>query len=160
MKKLFSLLCLAMLALSAWADFDVTFIPGETVGSNSSANAADVMVLDGVTISGTKAALAASTYRFAAGSKATVSSSVGNIKKVEFTCTGSYSQSYGPDQFYGDGYTCQSGSNVGKWQGDAASFTLNTASQVRCTKIVVTIAEETVDELVPPEFLPNGGVLK
>ena len=157
MKKLFSLLCLAMLALSAWADFDVTFIPGETVGSNSSANAADVMVLDGVTISGTKAALAASTYRFAAGSKATVSSSVGNIKKVEFTCTGSYSQSYGPDQFYGDGYTCQSGSNVGKWQGDAASFTLNTASQVRCTKIVVTIAEETVDELVPPEFLPNGG---
>ena len=115
------------------------------------------MTLDGVTISGTKAALAATAYRFAGGSTATVSSTVGNIKKVEFTCQGSYSQSYGPDQFYGDGYTCQSGSRVGTWQGDTASFSLNTASQVRCTQIVVTIAEETVEELVPPVFNPNGG---
>ena len=157
MKKLFSLLSVALLAMSAWADTTVTFIPGTTTGNNSAANAADEMTLDGVTISGNKAALAASTYRFAAGSKATVSSTVGNIKKVEFTCEGSYSQSYGPDQFYGDGYTCQSGSHVGTWTGDAASFSLNTASQVRCTKIVVTIAEETVDELVAPEFHPNGG---
>ena len=157
MKKLFSLLFVALLAMSAWADTTVTFIPGTTTGNNTAANAADEMTLDGVTISGNKAALAASTYRFAAGSKATVSSTVGNIKKVEFTCEGSYSQSYGPDQFYGDGYTCQSGSRVGTWTGDAASFSLNTASQVRCTKIVVTIAEETVDELVAPEFHPNGG---
>ena len=157
MKKLFSFLFVALLAMSAWADTTVTFIPGTTTGNNSAANAADEMTLDGVTISGNKAALAASTYRFAAGSKATVSSTVGNIKKVEFTCEGSYSQSYGPDQFYGDGYTCQSGSHVGTWTGDAASFSLNTASQVRCTKIVVTIAEETVDELVAPEFHPNGG---
>ena len=157
MKKLFSLLFVVLLAMSAWADTTVTFIPGTTTGNNTAANAADEMTLDGVTISGNKAALAASTYRFAAGSKATVSSTVGNIKKVEFTCEGSYSQSYGPDQFYGDGYTCQSGSHVGTWTGDAASFSLNTASQVRCTKIVVTIAEETVDELVAPEFHPNGG---
>ena len=157
MKKLFSLLFVALLAMSAWADTTVTFIPGTTTGNNTAANAADEMTLDGVTISGNKAALAASTYRFAAGSKATVSSTVGNIKKVEFTCEGSYSQSYGPDQFYGDGYTCQSGSRVGTWTGDAASFSLNTASQVRCTKIVVTVAEETVDELVAPEFHPNGG---
>lgn len=157
MKKLFSLLFVALLAMSAWADTTVTFIPGTTTGNNTAANAADEMTLDGVTISGNKAALAASTYRFAAGSKATVSSTVGNIKKVEFTCEGSYSQSYGPDQFYGDGYTCQSGSHVGTWTGDAASFSLNTASQVRCTKIVVTIAEETVDELVAPVFHPNGG---
>jgi hypothetical protein len=157
MKKLFSLLFVALMAMSAWADTTVTFIPGTTTGNNTAANAADEMTLDGVTISGNKAALAASTYRFAAGSKATVSSTVGNIKKVEFTCEGSYSQSYGPDQFYADGYTCQSGSHVGTWTGDAASFSLNTASQVRCTKIVVTIAEETVDELVAPEFHPNGG---
>ena len=82
---------------------------------------------------------------------------MGNIKRVEFTCQGSYSQSYGPDQFYGDGYTCQSGSRVGVWQGDAASFTLNTASQVRCNQIVVTIAEEVVEDLVPPVFNPDGG---
>ena len=157
MRRVLTLLCVALVSLTTWADFTVTFIPGETQGSNSSANAYDEMTLDGVTISGTKAALAATAYRFAGGSTATVSSTVGNIKKVEFTCQGSYSQSYGPDQFYGDGYTCQSGSRVGIWQGDTASFTLNTASQVRCTQIVVTIAEETVEELVPPVFHPNGG---
>ncbi len=157
MRRVLTLLCVALVSLTTWADFTVTFIPGETQGSNSSANAYDEMTLDGVTISGTKAALAATAYRFAGGSTATVSSTVGNIKKVEFTCQGSYSQSYGPDQFYGDGYTCQSGSRVGTWQGDTASFTLNTASQVRCTQIVVTIAEETVEELVPPVFHPNGG---
>jgi hypothetical protein len=157
MKKLFSLLFVAMLAMSAWADVTVTFVPGTTVGQYTGANQYDEMTLDGVTISGTKSALNANPYRFAAGSKATVTSTVGNIKKVEFTCEGSYSQGYGPDQFYGDGYTCQSGSHVGTWQGDAESFTLSTASQVRCTLIVVTIAEETVDELVPPVFHPDGG---
>lgn len=157
MKKVLSLLFVALLALSAWADTTVTFIPGTTTGNNTAANAADEMTLDGVTISGNKAALAASAYRFAAGSYATITSTVGNIKKVEFTCEGSYSQSYGPDQFYGDGYTCQSGSRVGTWTGDAASFSLNTASQVRCTKIEVTIAEEVIEELVAPEFHPNGG---
>lgn len=157
MKKLFSLLFVALMALSAWADITVTFVPGTTVGNNTSANAYDEMTLDGVTISGTKSALLANPYRFAAGSTATISSTVGNIKKIEFTCQGSYSQSYGPDQFYGEGYTSHSGSNVGTWQGEAASVTLNTASQVRCTKIVVTIAEPVVVELVNPEFHPNGG---
>ena len=157
MRRVLTFLFVALMSLTTWANFTVTFNPGETYGTNTAANAQDQMALDGVTISGTKAALAASPYRFAAGSTATISSTVGNIVKVEFTCQGSYSQSYGPDQFYGDGYTCHSGSNVGTWQGDAASFTLNTASQVRCSKIVVTIAEATVEELVPPVFNPNGG---
>ena len=157
MRRVLTFICVALMAMTAWANFTVTFIPGETYGTNTSANAQDEMVLNGVTISGTKAALAASPYRFAAGSTATISSTVGNIVKVEFTCQGSYSQNYGPDQFYGDGYTCHSGSNVGTWQGDTASFTLNTASQVRCSKIVVTIAEPVVQELVPPVFHPNGG---
>ena len=157
MKKLLSLLFVALLSLTAWADRTVTFVPGTHSGQNTSATAYDEVTLDGVTLSGTKSALAANPYRFAAGSTATVASTVGDIKKIEFTCQGSYSQSYGPDQFYGDGYTCQSGSRVGTWQGLAASVTLNTASQVRCTQIVVTIAEEVVTELVPPVFHPDGG---
>ena len=157
MKKLLSLLFVALMSLTAWADFTVTFVPGTNVGTNTSANAYDEVSLDGVTISGTKSALLADPYRFAAGSTATISSTVGNIKKIEFTCQGSYSQSYGPDQFYGDGYTCHSGSNVGTWQGLAESVTLSTASQVRCTKIVVTIAEPVVEELVEPVFHPDGG---
>ena len=157
MKKLFSLLFVAMLALSAWADITVTFIPGETVGSNASANKFDQMSLDGVTITCTTGAFNAAQYRFAAGSTATFTSTIGNIKKVEFTCVGTYNDAYGPNQFYGEGYTTQSGSKIGKWQGDTSYFELKTASQVRCTKIVFTIAEETVEELVPPVFHPNGG---
>lgn len=157
MKKLFSLLFVALMAMSAWADITVTFVPGTTTGSNTAASSFDQMSLDGVTITCTSGAFAASPYRFAGGSKATVSSTVGNIKKVEFTCQGSYGQSYGPDQFYGDGYTCHSGSRVGTWTGDAASFQLNTASQVRCSLIVVTIGEEPLQDLVAPVFNPNGG---
>jgi hypothetical protein len=157
MKKLFSLLFVALLATSAWADITVTFIPGETVGSNSAATSFDEMTLDGVTITCTTGAFNAAQYRFAAGSTATFTSTVGNIKKVEFTCVGTYNDAYGPNQFYGDGYTTQSGSKIGRWQGDTTYFELKTASQVRCTKIVFTIAEETVEELVPPVFHPDGG---
>lgn len=156
MKKIFALLFVALLAMPAWADLTVTFIPGETVGENLSANAVDVMTLDGVTITCTSGAFATAQYRFGGGSTSTFSSTVGNIKKVEFTCVGSFGQTYGPD-FYGDGYLAHSGSNVGVWQGDTATFTLKAASQVRCTKIVVTITEEMLDELVPPVFHPNGG---
>ena len=156
MKKIFALLFVALLAMPAWADLTVTFIPGETVGENLSANAVDEMTLDGVTITCTSGAFATAQYRFGGGSTSTFSSTVGNIKKVEFTCVGSFGQTYGPD-FYGDGYLAHSGSNVGVWQGDTATFTLKAASQVRCTKIVVTIAEEMLDELVAPVFHPSGG---
>ena len=157
MKKLFSLLFVSMLSLSAWADMTVTFIPGETVGSNSTATSRDQMTLNGVTITCTTGAFNAAQYRFAAGSTATFTSTVGNIKKVEFTCVGTYNDAYGPNQFYGDGYSTQSGSKVGKWQGDTSYFELKTASQVRCTQIVFTIAEPVAPELVEPVFHPNGG---
>ena len=158
MKKVFSLLFVALLALSAWADMNVTFVAGTTVGNNLAANAFDVMELDGVTITCTSGAFATNPYRFGGGSKTAFKSTVGNIKKVEITCQGSYSQSYGPDQFYGDGYSCHSGSNVGIWQGEPAeAVELNLASQSRVYQIVVTIEEPIVTELVPPVFHPDGG---
>ncbi len=157
MKKLFSLLTLALLTMSAWAQTTVTFVPGETVGSNTGATSADTMSKDGVTISTTKGAFAAAQYRFAQGSTTTVTSTVGNITKVEFTSTSTYGSQYGPDLFTGDGYSAQSGSKVGTWAGNAESFSLSATAQVRCSQIVVTIADPTSDELVPPVFHPNGG---
>ncbi|MBE6316410.1 MAG: hypothetical protein E7078_07190 [Bacteroidales bacterium] len=157
MKKLFSLLTLALLTMSAWAQTTVTFVPGETVGSNTGATSADTMSKDGVTISTTKGAFAAAQYRFAQGSTTTVTSTVGNITKVEFTSTATYGSQYGPDLFTGDGYSAQSGSKVGTWAGNAVSFSLSATAQVRCSQIVVTIADPTSDELVPPVFHPNGG---
>ena len=157
MKKILSLLFVALLTMSAWADTTVTFIPGETVGTNTSANALDQMSRDGVIISCTSGAFLANPYRFGGGSTTTITSTEGNIKKIEFTCSASYGNNYGPDQFYGDGYSSHSGSNVGIWQGDADRVVLHNASQSRCTKIVVTLSEEVVTELVPPVFHPNGG---
>ena len=157
MKKLFSLLTLALLTMSAWAQTTVTFVPGETVGSNTGATSADTMSKDGVTISTTKGAFAAAQYRFGQGSTTTVTSTVGNITKVEFTSTATYGSQYGPDLFTGDGYSAQSGSKVGTWAGNAVSFSLSATAQVRCSQIVVTIADPTSDELVPPVFHPNGG---
>ena len=156
MKKVLSLLFVALLAMSARADVTVTFIPGETVGENLAASDPDEMSLDGVTIACNQGAFKANPYRFGGRSVTTITSTVGNIKKVEFTCVGSFGKTYGPD-FYGDGYEAHSGSNVGIWQGDTSEVTLTAASQVRATKIVVTIAEEIVTELVDPVFHPNGG---
>ena len=161
MKKLFSLLTLALLTLSAWGT-TVTFTAGTTVGSNTAATSADEMTLDGVTIKTTKGAFNAmqgtqAQYRFGQGSTTTFTSTVGNITKVEITCTASYGSQYGPDKFSGNGYSAQSGSPVGTWTGDATEFTLSASAQVRATEIVVTIADATSDELVPPVFKPNGG---
>ncbi len=162
MKKLFSLLTLALLTMSAWGA-TVTFTAGTTVGSNTAANSADEMSLNGVTISTTKGAFNAAAsgqaqYRFAKDSKTTFTSTVGNITKVEITCTASYGSDYGPDKFTGTGYSAQSGSRVGTWTGDAASFELTASGgQVRATEIVITIADAASDELVPPVFNPAGG---
>ena len=145
-----------MLTMSAWGT-TVTFVPGNPNGSNSSATSADSMTKDGVTISTTKGAFAAAQYRFAQGSTTTVASTVGNITKVEFTSTASYGSQYGPDLFSGTGYTAQSGSKVGTWTGNAESFSLTASAQVRCSQIVVTIADPAPDELVAPVFNPAGG---
>ena len=158
MKKLFSLLTLALLTLSAWGT-TVTFVPGNPTGTGSNASDANVsMTLDGVTISSTKGALGRTdNFRFGQGATVTVTSEVGNITKVEFTSTANYGAQYGPHLFSGDGYSAQSGSKVGTWTGDAASFSLSASAQVRCSQIVVTIADQTSDELVPPVFHPAGG---
>ncbi len=158
MKKLFSLLTLALLTLSAWGT-TVTFVPGNPTGTGSAASDANVsMTLDGVTISSTKGALGRTdNFRFGQGATVTVTSEVGNITKVEFTSTASYGSQYGPDLLSGEGYSAQSGSKVGTWTGNAASFSLSASAQVRCSQIVVTIADATSDELVPPVFTPAGG---
>jgi len=158
MKKLFSLLTLALLTMSAWGA-TVTFVPGNPTGTGTTANDVNVtMTLDGVTITSTKGALGRDdNFRFGSGATVTVSSEVGNITKVEFTSTANYGAQYGPHLLSGDGYSAQSGSKVGTWAGNAASFSLSASAQVRCSQIVVTIADATSDELVPPVFTPAGG---
>jgi hypothetical protein len=159
MKKLFSLLFVALLSMTAWGT-TVTFVPGNPSGGYSNASQADQMSKDGVTISSTKAAFGRTdNYRFAKDSETTITSTVGNITKVEITSTATYDAQYGPYGFDGTvGYTCQSGSKIGTWQGDAASLTLVAAvGQVRATQIVVTIADPVVTTLQDPVFDPEDG---
>ena len=139
MRKIFTLFTMLLLATTVWGQTVVTFIPGETVGNNETAQGADQMEKDGITIATTSGGLKAAQYRFAKGSVTTVSSAIGNILKIEFTCSASGTEKYGPGCFAAQtGYSYEG--NVGTWTGSAASveFTAET-NQVRATKIVVTV---------------------
>lgn len=150
MKKLLSLLVIALTAMSAWG-FTVTFTPATVVGHNSTATMPDTIALDGVKITCTLGGFNVSrnVYRFAAFSTTKISSTVGKITKVVFTTTGG---SYGGDGFSGDGYN-----GNGTWEGKADTLSLYASHQVRATKIVVTI-EDPISELTAPTFYPNGAV--
>lgn len=81
-------------------------------------------------------------YRVYQNESLTITSTVGNIVSVEFTCTANDDAKYGPGNFAVDGGSYTYSGPVGTWTGDAASvvFTASTA-QVRASQIVVTIAE-------------------
>ena len=79
-------------------------------------------------------------YRFYKSSTLEVSSTVGNITKVVFTCTASDKKKFGPGNFTAPSTGTYSYSGkTGTWTGDAASFTLTASgNQVRATKVEVT----------------------
>lgn len=131
---------LAMAASFGFAQQTVTFVAGTDKGSSTEATKPDEISKEGITISVTAGAFNAAQFRFAKSSTATFTSTVGNITKVEFTCTASGTSKYGPGNFVnpstGD---YDYNGKTGTWTGDAASFTLSAVSaQVRATKIVVT----------------------
>ena len=97
MKKLFSLLTLAMLTLSAMAATTVTFTIDVANGQNTSVGGADKMSLDGITVNTTAGAFNATEYRFGAGSTTTFSSEAGTITNIEFTCTADNDTKYGAE---------------------------------------------------------------
>lgn len=171
MNKLLRYSLIAVMALVSSVGFGatVTFTAGTDKGTQSNAGvAADEVTKDGITIKTTEgnSAFAAAQYRFAKSSTTTFSSTVGNITKVELTCTVSGAEKYGPGCFANPsaGSYAFSG-NTGTWTGDAASFTLSaTKNQVRVTKIVVTYTAsgETPEEPTQPEepaVTPTGSVV-
>lgn len=78
-----------------------------------------------------------STYRFYKDSNDTITSTVGNITKVVFTCPESQ---YGPSLFDSPSAgTYSYSNNIGTWEGNVSSFTFNVTAQMRVTKIEVTV---------------------
>lgn len=104
-------------------------------------------------------------YRIYKNQTLTLTSTVGNITKVEFTCTGNDDQDYGPAHLTVDGGNYTSSGAIGTWTGDAATVTFTAATaQVRATQIVVTLANATAVEDVtvgatPVKVIENGQVL-
>ena len=95
-------------------------------------------------------------YRIYKNETLTVTSTAGNIAKIEFTCTANGDEKYGPGCFIVDGgnYT-NDGAAVGTWTGDAATVTFTASTnQVRATQIVVTLASATAVEDVPVGATP------
>ncbi len=140
----------ALVGAMSYAQTIVTFDAEIIQGSQTSGLDPDEITSNGVSVSCTSAVFNTVNgsskkheYRFYKNSKTTITSSVGNITKVEFTCTAKGDKKYGPGGFTGEGYTA--GSDVkGTWEGNATSFTLTASTnQVRATKIVVTLAESS-----------------
>lgn len=137
----FTLMAVMMLICGAIsAQTVVTF----TAGTDKSEGA--TLTKDGITLTlkeGTSTSglgkLATAEYRFYKGNILTVSSTIGNITNIEFTCTANNTAKYGPGCFAAqNGYTFKD--KVGTWVGNATSvdFTAESA-QVRAKTIKVTV---------------------
>ena len=135
------LLCLTLGVGNAW---------GETVTINSdnigtfgwnTTQGSQTGSTGGITITSDNGARNSTTQmRFYSGGVHTFTSSVGNITKVEFTCTASGTSNYGPGKMSlqpGSAGSYSYSGTTGTWTGNAASFTL-TGGQSRCTSIVIT----------------------
>lgn len=137
----FTLMAVMMLICGAIsAQTVVTF----TAGTDKSEGA--TLTKDGITLTlkeGTSTSglgkLATAEYRLYKGNILTVSSTIGNITNIEFTCTANNTAKYGPGCFAAqNGYTFKD--KVGTWVGNATSvdFTAESA-QVRAKTIKVTV---------------------
>lgn len=137
----FTLMAVMMLICGAIsAQTVVTF----TAGTDKSEGA--TLTKDGITLTlkeGTSTSglgkLAAAEYRLYKGNILTVSSTIGNITNIEFTCTANNTAKYGPGCFAAqNGYTFKD--KVGTWVGNATSVDFTSESaQVRAKTIKVTV---------------------
>lgn len=137
----FTLMAVMMLICGAIsAQTVVTF----TAGTDMSEGA--TLTKDGITLTlkeGTSTSglgkLATAEYRLFKGNILTVSSTIGNITNIEFTCTANNTTKYGPGCFAAqDGYTFKD--KVGTWVGNATSVDFTSESaQVRAKTIKVTV---------------------
>ena len=134
----------------------VVFVAG-TDKTNSSEAGHEVLTKDGITLDVSNGALfRTDNYRVYKGQTITVSSSVGDITKIEFTCTASGTAQYGPGNFHTETGTYTFEDTQGVWTGTAASVVLSAVeNQVRATKIVVTVGEGGSGE--NPGGEPGGG---
>ena len=116
-------------------------------------NPITTLTKDGITLTINNGTLGNGTdYRIYKNATLTITSTVGKINSVEFTCTADGTTKYGPGCFEGTGYEAGTG-KTGTWTGNAEEFTLTAKSnQVRATKIVVNYTPLDPDAIAKPTF--------
>lgn len=141
----FTLMAVMMLICGAVsAQTVVTFTAGtdKSEGATLTKDGITLTLKEGTSISGL-GKLATAEYRLYKGNILTVSSTIGNITNIEFTCTANNTTKYGPGCFAAqDGYTFKD--KVGTWVGNATSVDFTSESaQVRAKTIKVTVGGAT-----------------
>ena len=147
MKK-FTLLLSAMLfsvmSFATVITFDADVDKGNA-GTDSNNAAAYTITKDGVTVTVSSGILGTYNnemhYRIYKNQTLTVTSTVGNVTSVEFTCTANDDTKYGPGCFtWSTGNYTYSGAK-GTWSGSASEIVFTASSnQVRATQVVVTVS--------------------
>lgn len=151
----FSLLCLLTLICGiTFAQTTVTFVAGTDKGADGgTATANTSLTKGGITITIGNGMLGRTdNYRCYKSQAMTISSTVGNITKIELTCTASDEAQYGPGCFTNPtvGTYTYSGTS-GTWVGDAASVALTASTnQVRMTQVVVTYTSGAATSISAP----------
>ena len=157
-----------MVSLSGMAQ--ITFDASADKGTCDASNpGADQVTKDGVTIAVSNGAMnLTDQYRCYKSATFTVTSTVGNIQKVEISCTAEGEAKYGPGCFTdatAGSYAFEG--KVGTWTGDAASFSMTASTnQVRINTVVVTVAGGSGSQgqslsvgIVRPTFTAGDGTV-
>ena len=147
MKKLTLLLSAMLFSVMSFATvitFDADVDKGNA-GTDSNNAAAYTITKDGVTVTVSSGILGTYNnemhYRIYKNQTLTVTSTVGNVTSVEFTCTANDDAKYGPGCFtWSTGNYTYSGAK-GTWSGSASEIVFTASSnQVRATQVVVTVS--------------------
>lgn len=160
MTKLLRLLTLSMLILVCGginAQTTITFDSKTDKASSDKAGAVS-LTKDAVTINAENGILGnGKEYRFYKGKKVTLTTTKDQILSVEFTCTKSDKEQYGPGCFTAASGEYTFSGKVGTWTGEASSVVFTaTDNQVRATKIVVTIGKADPTAVKEPTITGNA----
>lgn len=167
MKKLFSLLTLALLTMSAWAEKTVTF---DLTQGYENGTELTTLQKDGVTLTfdkgtnnnPTKWYENGASARMYGGNTLNIASSGDNITEVVFTFTGTDNTMNSTAPCSVNAGTYVEDGTTGTWTGNVQNFTITrggTSGHARIASIEVIMGGEVVITVADPVFTPADGAM-
>ena len=118
--------------------------------ASTNANAATPFTInkDAITIDVSKGSIAANGayYQINSRNTVTISSSQGNIRSIQLTCTASGTSTYGPGNINVDNGSYSFSDKIGAWVGEAKEVVFTTSKYVRVSQIIVTYEDYSQEE--------------